>query len=105
MNRLGDGARFTVQRPNGLWNRLAGWPKETRKAEKEETEKPHFLREKDLKGHMINDSEKAPETKKKDEETDTTVKILLEKDNQVRYSVQLLESWNIFSDIKTGQGQ
>jgi len=73
--------------------------------EKEEEEKPHFLREKDLKGHMTNDSEEAPETEKTDKETDATVKILLEKDNQVRYSVQLLESWNIFSDIKTGQGQ
>ena len=52
---------------------------------------------------MTNDSDEAPKTKKTDKEADATVKILLEKDNQVRYSVQLLESWNIFSDIKTGQ--
>ena len=74
-------------------------------AEKEETDKPRFLREKDLKGHMTNDSEaeSEPEDTEKDDEPDARVKMLLENDNQVRYAVQLLKSWNIFSDIKTGK--
>ena len=36
-----------------------------------------------------------------EEEKDERVKILLEKDNQVRHALQLLQTWNIFSQIKT----
>ena len=73
--------------------------------EKEEKERPQFLREKDLKGHMTNDSEveSGTEDTENEQEPDARVKMLLENDNQVRYALQLLKSWNIFSDIKTGK--
>jgi hypothetical protein len=71
--------------------------------DKEEKKKLRFLREEDLKGHMPNETGKAPDQKKngEDEETEERVKILLEKDNQVRQALQLLQTWNIFSQIKT----
>jgi hypothetical protein len=71
--------------------------------EKGEKEKPQFIREKDLKGHIPMEKRQEDETKRKGEdiETEEQVKILLEKDNQVRYALQLLQTWNIFSQIKT----
>ncbi|MEJ2024315.1 MAG: peptidase S41, partial [Deltaproteobacteria bacterium] len=69
--------------------------------EKKETKKPHFLREEDLKGHMENDG--AVQKKDKEEEPqekDERVEDLLKNDNQVRYALQLLESWEIFSKIR-----
>ena len=34
---------------------------------------------------------------------DKRVKVLLEKDNQVRQAVQLLQTWHLFSHLKTGE--
>jgi len=69
----------------------------------EEKEKPKFIREKDLKGHMENDTQ-TKETKKTEEnDKDGRIKKILEKDNQVVQAMQLLKTWNIFSQIKTGQ--
>jgi hypothetical protein len=71
--------------------------------DKQEKEKLRFLREEDLKGHIPNETGEVLDKKKigEDEEKDERVKILLEKDNQVRHALQLLQTWNIFSQIKT----
>ncbi len=71
---------------------------------KAEKKSPHFIREEDLKGHMQleeGNAKKADEKKPK-EENNEKVKMLLEKDNQVRQALQLLKSWAIFSKIKPG---
>jgi carboxyl-terminal processing protease len=70
-------------------------------AQEEENDKPHFLREKDLKGHMLNDTseEEGAKVEKEDEETQR-VKMMIEKDNQIRQALQLLKTWNLFSNLK-----
>jgi hypothetical protein len=71
--------------------------------DKEEKEKLRFLREEDLKGHIPNETGEGLDKKKSEEDRkeDERVKILLERDNQVRHALQLLQTWNIFSQIKT----
>ena len=71
--------------------------------EKELKEIPNFVREKDLRGHMPRETEDE-ETEKKSEvnEGDKRIKMLLKRDNQVRHAVELLKTWNIFSEIRTG---
>jgi carboxyl-terminal processing protease len=61
------------------------------------------IREKDLKGHMKNNTgeEAGPQKTTEEKETEKKVKNLIENDNQVRYALQLLESWNIFSKINS----
>jgi carboxyl-terminal processing protease len=83
------------------------------------------IREKDLKNHIENpdvtdtkeeNTEKQPPAKapvegtKKEETKEKTgddsaskVKQLVEKDNQVRQAMQLLKSWDVISQIKTGK--
>jgi len=62
------------------------------------------IREKDLKGHMENQQDQQAEPEKSDEEkqTEKKAKMLIEKDNQVRGALQLLQTWNIFSQMKVG---
>ena len=77
---------------------------------KAETKSPRFIREEDLKGHILlekGNAKKADKKKPKIEKTpkdeeNQKVKELLEKDNQVRQALQLLKSWTIFSKIKPG---
>jgi carboxyl-terminal processing protease len=71
-------------------------------AQEEEKESPQFMREKDLKGHMLNDTIDATKEPKKEKEDETSlkVKMLLERDNQVRHALQLLKTWDIFSKMK-----
>ena len=70
--------------------------------QEEEEAKPHFLREKDLKGHMLNDTTDEEGEVKEEEPTEETqkIKMLIEKDNQVRQALQLLTTWNLFSNLK-----
>jgi len=68
-----------------------------------EKRKPKFIREKDLKGHMENDTQAKESKKPEENEKDSRIKKILEKDNQVVQAMQLLKTWNIFSQIKTGQ--
>jgi carboxyl-terminal processing protease len=70
----------------------------------EEKDDAAILREKDLKGHMQNqqDGPKEPEKTDEEKETEKRVKTLIERDNQVRSALQLLQTWNIFSQMKTG---
>ena len=68
----------------------------------EQKDSPQFMREKDLKGHMLNDTTDGEQEKKKEKEDETTlrIKMLLERDNQVRHALQLLKTWDIFSKMK-----
>jgi len=68
-----------------------------------EKEKPKFIREKDLKGHMENDTQEKETKKLQENDKDSRIKKILLKDNQVVQAMQLLKTWNIFSQIKTGQ--
>lgn len=66
----------------------------------EEKEEKRIIREKDLSGHMSNDT--APEGEplgEKKTDPDDMAKFIIENDNQVRHALELLQSWNIFSQI------
>ncbi|MBW1681795.1 MAG: S41 family peptidase [Deltaproteobacteria bacterium] len=107
----GSGLRLTTARyytPNGTSIQLSGitpdielafQPVEEDKAEKEEKRR-RFLREEDLARHM--EGEKNGKQEKGESKKDTKVKRLLERDNQVRYALELLKTWNLFSRIQNG---
>ena len=59
------------------------------------------MREEDLEGHMVNDTEKAKEekAKSKEDKANKRAELILERDNQVRQALHLLQTWNIFSKI------
>lgn len=75
--------------------------------EKEKKDVGKFVREEDLEGHMENEDVEAiaPVEKNDEMEKDRRVKMLLERDNQVRHAVELLKTWTIFSQIKTAPGK
>jgi len=75
--------------------------------EKEKKDVGKFVREEDLEGHMANEAVEgiAPAEKNNEMEKDHRVKMLLERDNQVRHAVELLKTWTIFSQIKTAPGE
>ena len=75
--------------------------------EKEKKDVGKFVREEDLEGHMANEDveEIAPVEENDEMEKDRRVKMLLERDNQVRHAVELLKTWTIFSQIKTAPGE
>ena len=75
--------------------------------EKEKKDVGKFVREEDLEGHMENEDVEAiaPVEKNDEMEKDRRVKMLLERDNQVRHAVELLKTWTIFSQIKTAPGE
>jgi carboxyl-terminal processing protease len=108
----GSGLRLTTARyytPSGKSIQLSGIEPDIKlefipMTEKKEEGNPKVIREKDLKGRMDNETrDEGEENKKgKEAETEKKVKILLERDNQVRHALQLLQTWNIFSQIKTG---
>ena len=108
----GSGLRLTTARyytPSGRSIQLSGISPDIQlryiPPDKEEKKKRRtVIREKDLTGHMSNEKFEEEELKKeKGQKTeDQKVKMLIEKDNQVRHSLELLQSWNIFSQIKTG---
>jgi carboxyl-terminal processing protease len=107
----GSGIRLTTARyytPSGRSIQLSGILPDIKvefvpPSDKKAVKKPHFLREEDLKGHMENDGPAGEKEKGKPQEKDGPVKELLAKDNQVRYALQLLESWDIFSRLKSVQ--
>ncbi len=75
--------------------------------EQEKKDVGKFVREEDLEGHMENEDVEdiAPVEKNNEMEKDRRVKMLLERDNQVRHAVELLKTWTIFSQIKTAPGE
>jgi carboxyl-terminal processing protease len=108
----GSGLRLTTAKyytPSGRSIQLKGIEPDIEMAfippkEGEEKKQRRFIREKDLKGHMSNDTEKKEEkedNEKEKNDNDERAKLLMEKDNQVRHAVQLLKTWNVFSQIKT----
>jgi len=108
----GSGLRLTTAKyytPNGRSIQLSGITPDIElryipPEKKDEKKKGSVLREEDLTGHIPNEKFQEEEINKGEEQKteDKRIKILLEKDNQVRHSLQLLQSWNIFSQIKTG---
>jgi carboxyl-terminal processing protease len=73
-------------------------------AEEEGKDKARMIRESDLKGHLPGDSGEENDTEKRSEENenDKKAKQIIEKDNQIREAMQLLQTWNVFSHMKTG---
>ncbi len=106
----GSGLRLTTARyytPSGRSIQLSGILPDIELKyipydEKKEKDKSRVIREKDLRGHMANETMKKEEEGKKIDPDDENerVKMILEKDNQVRHALQLLKTWNIFSKIK-----
>ena len=107
----GSGLRLTTAKyytPSGKSIQLSGITPDIKvefvpPPDKPEKGERRFLREADLKGHMPNETGEELEGKERGEgrEEEERVKIILEKDNQVRHALQLLQTWNIFSQIKT----
>lgn len=108
----GSGLRLTTARyytPRGKSIQSSGITPDIELAfippgQKEEKEKRRFLREEDLEGHMPeeNGDDKEATEKAKEIEKDQRARELIEKDNQVRHALQLLQTWTIFSHIKMG---
>ena len=105
----GSGLRLTTAKyytPSGRSIQLSGIKPDIEvkfipPTEKDEKDSPRFMREKDLKGAMPNDTTDVTEEQKEGKEDETTlkVKMLLERDNQVRHALQLSKTWNIFSNM------
>jgi len=72
--------------------------------EEDGKDKARMVREKDLKGHLPGESLEEVDADKRTEEkeNDKRAKQLIEKDNQIRQAMQLLQTYNIFSHMKTG---
>ena len=72
--------------------------------EEDGKDKARMVREKDLKGHLPGESAEEMDADKRTEEkeNDKRAKQLIEKDNQIRQAMQLLQTFNIFSHMKTG---
>ena len=111
----GSGLRLTTARyytPSGKSIQSSGIVPDieldfTPSNEKEKKDVGKFVREEDLEGHMENEDAEgiAPVEKNDEMEKDRRVKMLLERDNQVRHAVELLKTWTIFSQIKTAPGE
>ena len=105
----GSGLRLTTARyytPSGRSIQLSGITPDIDLAfvpPPDTTEKKprRFMREEDLEGHMPQEVNKTDEQKAEGNGKEDQSKILLEKDNQVRYAYELLKTWRIFSQIKT----
>jgi carboxyl-terminal processing protease len=109
----GSGLRLTTARyytPRGRSIQVSGIDPDVEvkfipPAEEEEKDKGKprkEIREGDLKGHMENDTgargtEKSTTDSK---DIDKKAKEILEKDNQVRQALQLLQTWHIFSQMR-----
>lgn len=106
----GSGLRLTTARyytPSGRSIQLTGIIPdilmEYMPPDEEKERKQIRIREKDLKGHMPNESTKKEETQKEGEpkEKDRRLQEALRKDNQVQHALQILKSWKIITQIKT----
>jgi carboxyl-terminal processing protease len=111
----GSGLRLTTARyytPNGDSIQLKGIqpdieipfipPDKDNDKEEGGAIEPHFLREEDLKGHMMNDEAVVEEPDEEEVSLEEAAERLLKRDNQVRLAMQLLETWDVFTRIKTG---
>lgn len=75
--------------------------------EDKEKNPPRFMREEDLEHHMQNDNKIDNQQKDKSNniEENNQAQELIKKDNQVRYAMQLLQTWAVFSKMKTNSAQ
>ncbi len=110
----GSGLRLTTARyytPSGHSIQLKGihpdieMPFDPPEEKEGQEARPHFIREEDLKGHMRNDEGGGEEEGGEESQSarDEAAVRLLERDNQVRHALQLLETWDVFTRIKTAQ--
>ncbi|RUM88088.1 MAG: peptidase S41, partial [Thermodesulfatator sp.] len=62
----------------------------------------HFLKEKDLEGHLKGDGEKGKDEKKsgKKSEKEKSAEKQLENDNQLREALRILKAWDIFTKME-----
>ena len=72
----------------------------------EEKNSQRLMREEDLERHMPREGEEdeveeVEEEKGREVEQDQRVEELIQRDNQIRHALQLLQTWTIFSQIKT----
>ncbi|MBW1667989.1 MAG: S41 family peptidase [Deltaproteobacteria bacterium] len=105
----GSGLRLTTAKyytPSGRSIQLSGISPDIELAylppskEKKKRESS-FIREEDLERHMPEEKpQKQGEEKEGEIKVDKQVKMLIEKDNQVRQALQLLQSWDIFTRIR-----
>lgn len=105
----GSGLRLTTARyytPSGKSIQLSGIVPDIKvefipPSKKQEKKGREMVREEDLEGHMVNDTEKEKEGKviSEEDKTEKRAKMILERDNQVRQALHLLQTWNIFSKI------
>ena len=109
----GSGLRLTTAlyyTPSGRSIQASGIEPDIRVAFVPPTEKPvakerSAIRERDLEGHLENDTPEGEEGKSEDvpdERTDIQQRIA--NDNQLSRAIQILQSWNIFSTIESRQG-
>lgn len=109
----GSGLRLTTAKyftPNGKSIQLSGITPDIElpfasPQEKEQKDVPQFVREEDLEGHMPKETDKGPEETKiplDEDDEDKIVGRLIEKDNQVRHALHLLQTWRVFSQLETG---
>jgi carboxyl-terminal processing protease len=108
----GSGLRLTTARyytPNGQSIQLSGIKPDIElpllaESEDEKKKTPRFMREEDLKRHMNREEggEMEAEEGGTPAEEDERARELMERDNQVRHAVQLLQTWDIFSQLKAG---
>lgn len=111
---LSDGTalRLTTARyytPSGKSIQLSGITPDIELAfvppdESEDKKELRFMREEDLDRHMENDTvdeSEEEENGQEEVEAEQRVKELIEKDNQIRHALELLKTWNVFSQIQT----
>jgi len=111
----GSGLRLTTARyytPSGRSIQASGIepdielkfiPPEPKKGGEEE--QPHILREKDLKGHMPEETTGEESKSNGAGKLDEKGQQLIQKDNQVRHAFELLQSWELFSKIAKAETQ
>ena len=105
----GSGLRLTTARyytPSGKSIQLSGitpdielpfvppseeWTKDGRR----------FMREEDLKNHIPREDVDDEQETQEGETEEDLVKMLLERDNQVRHALELLQTWTVFSQLET----
>ncbi len=116
----GSGIRLTTARyytPSGRSIQLSGITPDIvidyMQLEKEEPDNSDlFLREEDLEGHMKNETvEDEPASLEKEQgseekkDSDALVRENLERDNQIVQALQILNSWDVITQINAAQGR
>jgi len=109
----GSGLRLTTAlyyTPSGRSIQASGIEPDIRVAFVPPTEKPvakerSVIRERDLEGHLENDTPEGEEEEESEDVLDesTDIQKRIANDNQLSRAIQILQSWNIFSTIESRQ--